>query len=150
MKTLIVYHSAHHMNTEKIARAMGEVLSADLKQVSEIKAEDISGYDLIGFGSGIYFSKHHKSLLDFTTGLPCFGKKVFIFSTSGMGKVKLHQGLKKLLSGKGCNIISEFACKGFDTFGPFKLVGGLNKNRPNQQDIEEARSFAEKLKSSSF
>jgi hypothetical protein len=30
----------------------------------------LAEYDLIGFGSGIYYGKHHKTLLDFVAGLP--------------------------------------------------------------------------------
>jgi flavodoxin len=65
MKVLIVYSSMHHKNTEKIAQAMAEVLNADLIEAKNAKAEDILKYDLIGFGSGIYMFKHHKSLFKF-------------------------------------------------------------------------------------
>lgn len=32
-----------------------------------------------------------------------------------------------------------------DTFGPFKLVGGINKNRPNAEDREQALRFYREL-----
>ena len=38
-------------------------------------------------------------------------------------------------------MLGEFGCKGYDTFGPFKLVGGIAKGRPNEADLEQARSF---------
>ena len=38
MKVLIVYVSVHHGNTEKVAKAMANVLDADLIQVREADA----------------------------------------------------------------------------------------------------------------
>ena len=70
MKALTVYISVHHGNTEKVARNMANILDADLVQVKEADATVLEGYDLIGFGSGIYFGKHHKSFLDFVDKLP--------------------------------------------------------------------------------
>ena len=46
---------------------------AVMKLKSEItlrKKRDIEKYDLIGFGSGIYFGKHHKKLLKFIDEIP--------------------------------------------------------------------------------
>jgi len=59
MKTLIIYVSFHHGNTLKIANEIAEVINADMVKPNEIKIENILSYDLIGFGSGIYFMKHH-------------------------------------------------------------------------------------------
>jgi flavodoxin len=171
MKTLIIYISIHHKNTEKIAKAMAEVLNAELlksyeilKQVQndkrgEVDIDSLSEYDLIGFGSGIYFGKHHKSLFKLAEKLPVFkGKKSFIFSTSGVNSwqniinnilnrtLHFHNPLKKGLLEKGFNIIGEFDCRGWDTVGPFKLIGGISKNRPNRKDLNKAIDFAEKLK----
>jgi len=53
--------------------------------------------------------------------------------------------LRKKLIEKGFNIVGEFSCKGFDTFGMLKYIGGINKNRPNEKDLEKAKSFAEEL-----
>ncbi|MGV8176958.1 MAG: hypothetical protein ACP5NX_04105 [Candidatus Bilamarchaeaceae archaeon] len=46
---------------------------------------------------------------------------------------------------KHFNIIAEFACKGWDTFGPLKMVGGINRGRPNDGDLKKAKEFARKL-----
>lgn len=62
----------HHNDTEKIAKAIANVLEAK---------------DLIGFGSSIYRFKHHKSLLNIADKIsPQKNKKAFIFSTSGTGE----------------------------------------------------------------
>lgn len=49
--------------------------------------------------------------------------------------------LARIAAEKGCSVLGEFGCKGYDTFGPFKLVGGLAKGRPDEGDLDRARSF---------
>jgi len=147
-KVLIVYFSFHHQNTKKIAEAMGEELEARVREVEETKKENILDYNLIGFGSGIYFWKHHQKLLEFVRSLrPDVGKKAFVFSTSGLPFPGIfHRTLKKGLIKKGFEIVGEFNCLGWDTVGPLRFFGGINKGRPNEKDIEKARNFAKKLK----
>ena len=41
-------------------------------------------------------------------------------------------------------------CKGFDTYGPFKLVGGIKKGHPTQTEINGAVKFFEALYNNSF
>lgn len=148
VKTLIICFSYHHKNTAKIASVFADILDAEIKTPLKVKPSDISKYDLIGFGSGIYFGKHHKVLLDLVDKLPHVTKKAFIFSTSGGTRsiaYKSHQRLREKLQSKGFDIVGEFNCAGFDTFGPFKIVGGLQKGRPNADDLRQAETFALKL-----
>jgi flavodoxin len=147
MKALIIYISVHHGNTEKVARVMANILDADLLQVKQVDGSMLEQYDLIGFGSGIYFGKHHKSLLDFVDKLPIMrNKKAFIFSTSGLRKIRVihnfDKPLKEKLQPKGFDIIGEFSCRGFDTSRAAMIVGGINKGRPNAKDLEKAEDFA--------
>jgi len=147
MKTLIVYASVHHQNTEKVAKALAEELGADLVLAAKAHPDSVTTYDLIGFGSGIYFLKFHKTLLQFIAGLSTVaGKKAFVFSTSGAGGTERHAALKEVLANRGFAIVGDFACKGWDTWGPFKLVGGTNKGQPNEEDLKAARMFARGLK----
>ena len=146
MKTLIVYTSVHHQNTEKVAEVMAAELEADLTPTGNAKPETLAAYDLVGFGSGIYFGKHHKTLLRFVETLPPVAqKRVFVFSTSGDGKMH-HAALKEQLVNKGFVIVDEFCCRGWDTVGPLKLFGGINKGRPDENDLAGARAFAQGLK----
>ena len=153
MSTLIIYNSIHHGNTEKIARAIAKILDAKLAKPNDININDLIGYDLIGFGSGIYFFKHHKSLFNLVDGLPRVkNKKTFAFSTRGIGPVWFyHRPLKKKLKEKGFNIMGEFSCKGFDTYlfdkyiPLLKFSGGLNKGRPSEKDLKKAEKFAKNL-----
>ena len=148
MKALVIYESVHHGNTKKIAEAIARVLRAKLVTAGEASADSVAHSDLVGFGSGIYGGRHHRLLLEFVDGLPrSDGKQAFIFSTSGgPNGSKSHRRLKEALARKGFAILGEFSCKGFDTFGPFKLIGGLNKGRPNGQDLADAERFARELR----
>ncbi len=150
MKTLLICISIHHGNTEKIAKAMAEVLDAKLIKPREVDAASLLKYDLIGFSSGIYYHKHHKSLLDLIDRLPYLkDKKAFIFSTSGIKNILFINDYNKLLKKKlseKFNIIGEFSCRGFHAYGPFKYIGGINKGRPNEKDLEKAKDFVRDLK----
>ena len=138
MKTLIIYTSVHHQNTEKVAKVMAEELEADLVPIMEAQPGMPAAYDLVGFGSGIYFGKHHKTLLRFVETLPpVTQKQAFVFSTSGDGKIH-HAALKEKLVNRGFCVVDEFCCKGWDTVGPLKLFGGINKGRPDEKDLAGA------------
>ena len=151
LNTLIVLFSYHHNNTEKIAKVFAKVLDAQVKSPQETSSNELKKYDLIGFGAGIDSGKHYRELLDFADALPqVTDKKAFIFSTSGMtGEKKLtkdHSALREKLQSKGYLIVDEFQCKGFNTNSFLKYFGGINKGRPNSEDLKHAEAFAGKLK----
>lgn len=148
---LLILFSYHHNNTEKIANVFAKVLDAQIQTPRQVSLEEVQGYDLVGFGSGIYGDKHHRTLLELADKLPqVTGKKAFIFSTSAMmGKYKVakdHLTLRRNLQSKGYIIVDEFACKGFNTNSFLKYMGGMNKGRPNAEDLKHAEEFAQNLK----
>ena len=77
-------------------------------------------------------------------------KKAFIFSTRALtGKDKIaddHSLLKEKLQSKGYIIIDEFQCKGFNTNSFLKFFGGMNKGKPNTEDLKNAEEFVLNLK----
>ena len=149
MDSLLVLFSYHHNNTEKIANVFAKVLDAQIKTPQQINPEELQEYSLIGFGSGIYDGKHHKSLLDLADKLPqVTNKKAFIFSTSSDLEPlsKNHLSLREKLQSKGYMIVDEFTCAGFNTNSFIKLFGGMNKGRPNAEDLKHAEEFAQNLK----
>jgi len=42
IKSLIVVYSYHHHNTEKVARAMAEVLGAEVKAQKDVRPEELA------------------------------------------------------------------------------------------------------------
>lgn len=149
MKSLLVLFSYHHNNTEKIAKTFAKVLGAQIKTPQQIDPEELQEYDLIGFGSGIYSAKHHESLLDLAEELPqVTNRKAFIFSTSSNLEPlsKNHSTLREKLQSKGYVIVDEFTCAGFNTNSFIKYFGGMNKGRPNAEDLKNAEDFSENLK----
>jgi len=151
MKSLIIVHSYHHNNTQKVAQAMAKVLDAEVKSPQQTAPDELKQYDLVGFGSGIDSDKHYQVLLDFADILPQLAdKNVIIFSTSGLTgeekRAKDHSALREILQSKGCRIVGEFQCRGFNTNSFLRFFGGMNKGRPDAEDLKHAEEFALKLK----
>jgi flavodoxin len=147
---LLICQSIHHGNTLKIAKVIAEQFNADVKKPSKVKSTDINKYNLIGFGSGIYDGKHHISLFKLVNKFEVQkNKKAFIFSTATICYKKMHEPLRQELISKGFDIIDEFICKGFIDYSFIKyFFGGLNKKRPNDKDLANAKAFALKIKNS--
>jgi len=149
MKSLLVLFSYHHNNTEKIANVFAKVLDAQIRAPQQIDPEELQEYGLVGFGSGIYDAKHHEALLDLADKLPqVTNRRAFLFSTSsGLEPLaKNHSALREKLQSKGYVIVDEFSCAGFNTNSFIKLFGGMNKGRPNAEDLKHAEVFAQNLK----
>lgn len=151
MESLLIVVSYHHGNTEKIAKVFAGVLGAQIRTPREVRPDDLRTYDLIGFGSGIYDAKNHTDILDLAGRLhQVTNKKAFIFSTSShIGEDQVaedHSMLREILQSKGYVIVDEFSCKGFNTNGFLRYFGGINKGRPNAEDLKHAEEFATNTK----
>lgn len=145
MKTAILYYSKHHENTKRLLDAIAEKHEVDLIDVTKEKEIDLGDYDRIGFASGIYYSGFAKQLLETATQILPGGKKVFYIATCGSMRSSYFKGIKAITTKMGCESIGEYLCLGFDTFGPFKLVGGIAKNHPTEEEINGAVKFYESL-----
>lgn len=53
--------------------------------------------------------------------------------------------VKEIAAGKNCTILGVYGCKGYDTYGPLKLIGGINKENPTADEINEAIKFFENI-----
>jgi flavodoxin len=141
LKVLIIYHSEHHGNTKKIAEAMAEKISADILKAADVNLNKFEGYDIVGFGSGVYNGKLHKELSEILSKLSQQdGKKAFIFSTAGSKTYgpMANEQFRLMLEEKGFKIVGEFFCLGFDTA---LTREGINKGRPNKQDFKDSEDF---------
>ncbi|MFY4722909.1 flavodoxin family protein [Streptomyces sp. LaBMicrA B280] len=149
MKTVIVCASVSHGNTRRIADSMAEVLGANVVSPEQADPAELADADLVGFGSGVFYSRLHPRLTDFAKALPTGRGRAFVFATSGLPEIPLMsftRPLVRLLEGKGFETDGSFSCRAFDTWTPFKLIGGINKRRPNAGDLAAARAFAGRLR----
>ena len=154
-RAIVFLYSSPQGNTRKIANTIAPKMNAPILDIATMDLEniDFSGldeYQLMGFGSGIDSGRHFQQMLDFADTLPFVqNKRAFIFSTSGIFNetkmLKDHEAIRNILLKKGFTIIGEFGCLGHNTNSFLKFFGGMNKGRPNAEDIKNAEAFAEKL-----
>jgi len=145
MKVLIIYHSEHHGNTKKLVESIAEQGDVSLLNVSDSSSLDWSDFDLIGFASGIYYQKFHKDILNSAENNLPTGKKVFFLYTCGVKRNSYTDAIRQVAEAKKAQILGSYGCLGFDTFGPFKLVGGIAKGHPDDKDISAAMDFLRKI-----
>ncbi|WP_274911262.1 flavodoxin family protein [Streptomyces sp. WZ-12] len=150
MKAIIVCTSVSHGNTKRVADVMGQILQAPVVDPDEVDVAELATYDLVGFGSGIFSMQFHPRLRQFVQTLPTAARgKAFVFATSGLPELPFRpftRPLVRLLEQKGFEVSSSFSCRAYDTWLPFKIVGGINKGRPNTVDLEAAQAYAQGLR----
>lgn len=149
--TAICYYSQHHGNTKKLLDAIcksdPEIALIDVaKGAATNGPADLEGYDRIGFASGIYYSSFAKQLLAYLRDQLPEGKDVFFLYTAGAGRNdRFVREISEATKEKRAKILGTYGCSGYDTFGPFKLVGGLKKGHPDAKEIGEAVQFYRSL-----
>jgi flavodoxin len=145
MKTAIVYYSHHHCNTKKLLDAIALQNEVTLIDATSTNKVDLSEYDRIGFASGIYYTNFAKQVISYARDYLPEGKEVFYVYTSGAKDGDFLKGIRQVVNEKNSIELGEYHCRGFDTFGPFKLVGGIAKGHPTSQEIEGAVAFYRNL-----
>lgn len=145
MKTAIVYYSKHHGNTKKLLSEIAAKHDVTLIDVTDAPVTDLCEYDRIGFASGIYYSKFQKSLLKFAEAYMPDGKETFFIYTCGAKKDGYTKAISEAVGKHDAKILGEYGCLGFDSFGPFKLIGGIAKGHPDASELERAVAFYESL-----
>lgn len=146
MKTAIVYESTHQGNTKKLLDAIAQKHEVALIDVTGTENISLEEYDVIGFASGVAFGKFYKKITEVAeTKLPA-GKKVFFIYSCGNNSKDFSKNIREIAERKNCVSLGTYGCKGYDTYGPFGLIGGINKNHPDEQEIADAVKFYEELK----
>ena len=154
MSTAIIYYSEHHGNTKKLLDAIKEADPAvelinvtkeakDTDGAEDVK--DLSAYDRIGIASGIYFGNFAKQVMAYAEAHLPEGNPVFFVYTQGAPAGDFLKGIRAVTGKKKCPEIGEYKCQGYDTFGPFKLVGGIAKGHPTKAEIDAAVKFYQQL-----
>ena len=142
MNKAIVYFSKHHGNTKKLLDAIAAAdPSLDMIDVTAKPEADLSKYDCIGFASGIYYTSFAKQLIAFAEAQLPENKEVFYIYTHGAPGGNFLKSIRKVADVKHCREIGEYHCQGYDTFGPFKLVGGIAKGHPTEEETADAVKF---------
>ncbi|MGD8564868.1 MAG: flavodoxin domain-containing protein [Candidatus Bathyarchaeota archaeon] len=136
MKSLVVYYSRGG-KTRRVAEAIAQQLGCEAVDV-EKETPDISGVELLVVGSGQYPGKLHKTLRNFLDGLQPNKGKAAVFATAGGPDPKVVYVLKGILEAKGYLVVSSFKCRGRFLF--------FNWSHPDEEDLENAKTFANNLK----
>lgn len=146
MKPIVVYASSHHKNTEKVARVMAAELGGHAVPVSMVRAEDLAGYDLVGFASGVYDRRLDEGVMALIGSFaPRDDQKTFVAYTCGLPLSNYAREAERILRSGPSRYLGRFVCRGYDTSGPFARVGGIAKGHPNGDDLSRARAFAARL-----
>lgn len=151
IKTMILYRSKHHGNTRKLVDAIAaafpdEVDTVDVATLGRNEYPDLSEYRLIGAASGIYrggFDKDLKRVLDHSL---TFGDKVFGLMTFGAAEKWHGRDLAAVAQVKMASVLTMHGCRGWGTWGPYRLIGGVAKGHPDAEDIQGAVDFFARLR----
>ena len=144
MKSIIIYESTHHGNTKKLVDAIAKKYNVETASVENAGSIDLSGYGRIGLAAGIAFGKFYKRMEEFAAKIPS-GSRVFLLYTCGNPGSGYVKSITRTLASNGAKVIGSYGCKGYDTYGPFKLVGGIAKGHPTEEEITGAVAFYDKI-----
>ena len=144
-KAVIIYASTHHGSTKKLAEAIANQYGIHLIDATKQQEADLSVYDLIGFASGIDFGKFYDPVEQFLEKNLPENKQVFFLYTCAKVSNRFTETIKTAACKKGAIILGEYGCRGFNTYGPWKMIGGMNKGHPTQEEITEAVRFFESI-----
>lgn len=145
MKTAIAYVSEHHGNTKKLVDAIALADSVDVIDAAQVKRAALEDYELIGFASGVAFGKYYPQLLAFMRGNLPENKKLFFMHTAGDPREAHNAAAKAIADERHCTVLGTYFCRGFDTYGPFKLIGGIAKGHPTHDELDGAVQFYEAI-----
>lgn len=166
LKILVTYYSQTG-NTEKIAKSIYDGChgqDAEILPIKEVDPSSLDKFDLIFLGSGIYASRVNKALADLLAAAPQLPPK-FVFFNTHASKVAYQDGFKvvKKNISESSEVIAEFDCCGDNIGVPEAMQKSMLerlpedkkkeaeahqkwlKGRPNEEDLENAKKFAESI-----
>ena len=130
----VIYFSSKG-NTKKIADAIASELSVEAEDVKNATLNDTG---MIFLGTGCYGSRPGKGMTTFIENNDFKSRNIALFGTSGSGIGKMLEVVENKLKEKEANIKGQFVCKGKFLFA--------SRGRPNNDDIADAKQFANKMK----
>lgn len=124
---------------------MAEGQDVELIDVTVCKAAHLEQYDAVGLASGIYHGKFQDTVMEFARQNLPEGKDVFFVYTCGSPQGGYTEAIASAVCEKNARVLGEYGCRGFDTFGPFKLIGGVSKGHPDANELQKAKEFLKGL-----
>ena len=70
---------------------------------------------------------------------------MFYIYTHGAASGDFLKAMRQIAESKNCRELGEYHCQGYDTFDPFKLVGGIAKGHPTEEELAAAVRFYQSL-----
>lgn len=144
MKSIIIYESTHHENTKKLVDALAKKHNMKTISIENAESVDLLEYDIVGLAAGIAFGKFYKRMEKFAAKISS-GNRVFLLYTCGNPSSGYVKSITRTLESNGAEVVGNYGCKGYDTYGPFKLVGGIAKGHPTEEEIIGAVAFYDKI-----
>ena len=144
MKSIIIYESTHHGNTKKLVDAIAGKHQVEAVSIENADSIDLSAYEMIGLAAGIAFGKFYRRMEKFAESISS-GSRVFLLYTCGNPSDGYVKSITRTLESNGAKVMGSYGCKGYDTYGPFKLIGGIAKGHPTEEEIIGAVAFYDKI-----
>jgi flavodoxin len=144
-KTVIIYASTHHGNTRKLIEVISEKYQIDIIDAIEQKFANLSEYDLIGFASGIDFGKFYDAVEQFLKDNLPENKAVFFMYTCARDDKDFTYTMRTEAMKRHALLLGEYGCRGYNTYGAWKVIGGMNKHHPTKKELDGAVQFYEAL-----
>ena len=146
-RCLIVYFSQSG-TTAQVAESIASGLRAegyevDLHNMNGPPLPDVSGYDLFGFGSPVYYYRPPFNVTDYLNGLPRLdGMPAFVFTMYATYRFDTGNKIRRALSGKGAKEVGYFHARGPDLFVGYLKEGYLfSPGHPSDVELSEAEAF---------
>jgi len=134
MEFQVIYFSKTG-HTKKVAEAIASQLGIEADNVKDAKLKKDA---LVFLGSGCYGNKPAKIMTKFIEDNIFKSRNVALFGTSGSGNGLEVIEMENILDTKKACIKGKFFCKGKAFF--------INWGRPNNEDLNEAKKFAQLMK----
>ena len=151
MKCLITYFSQTN-STRKISESIGKEIAAydwkvDFINIKYEKAVNVKEYDLLGFGTPVYYYRLPFLVKDYLQSLPDLNNKpVFSFITYGTYFFSVPIEINNILKEKRTVNIGFFAARGADKYLGYLKQGVLfSDGHPNKRELNQAKHFASSL-----
>ena len=146
MEVTMIYFSQTG-NTRKVAKTMAGAFREaghSVRAVSLKKAtpEDLTGCDLLGFGTPCHASMAPTPVKEYLRTIPSLdGRRAFVFATSSGAPGRVLYNMTSLLRKKRADVVGGFLTRGEVSY-PAPAMVGRCPDRPNADDLDRAQDFS--------